>query len=259
MNRILKELWKFRVLISSLTSRHLATRYRGSFLGFLWSFLNPLLLISIYALVFKYYIRFQEVEHYTAFMMAGLLPWIWFSSGILEATASISSGGSLITKAIFSPQVLPVVAVLTNLCHFVLALPLLFGLLYIYSIPVGLSILFLPVLIFLQLFFMTGLSLILSALNVYYRDIQHILGNILSFIFFLCPIIYPAANVPPQFRFTLTLNPISLLIINYQRIILDKVNPPIVELLTLLGISFIVFAIGCWVFNRNRDHFAESI
>jgi lipopolysaccharide transport system permease protein len=259
MNRILKELWKFRVLITSLTSRHLATRYRGSFLGFLWSFLNPLLLISIYALVFKYYIRFQEVEHYTAFMMAGLLPWIWFSSGILEATASISSGGSLITKAIFSPQVLPVVAVLTNLCHFVLALPLLFGLLYIYSISVGLSILFLPVLIFLQLFFMTGLSLILSALNVYYRDIQHILGNILSFIFFLCPIIYPAANVPAQFRFTLTLNPISLLIINYQRVILDRVNPPLTELAILLGISLVIFAIGCWVFNRNRDHFAESI
>jgi ABC-type polysaccharide/polyol phosphate export permease len=192
-------------------------------------------------------------------MMAGLLPWIWFSSGILEATASISSGGSLITKAIFSPQVLPVVAVLTNLCHFVLALPLLFGLLYIYSISVGLSILFLPVLIFLQLFFMTGLSLILSALNVYYRDIQHILGNILSFIFFLCPIIYPAANVPAQFRFTLTLNPISLLIINYQRVILDRVNPPLTELAILLGISLVIFAIGCWVFNRNRDHFAESI
>jgi ABC-type polysaccharide/polyol phosphate export permease len=192
-------------------------------------------------------------------MMAGLLPWIWFSSGILEATASISSGGSLITKAIFSPQVLPVVAVLTNLCHFVLALPLLFGLLYIYSISVGLSILFLPVLIFLQLFFMTGLSLILSALNVYYRDIQHILGNILSFIFFLCPIIYPAANVPAQFRFTLTLNPISLLIINYQRVILDRVNPPLTELAILLGISLVIFAIGCWVFNRNRDHFVESI
>lgn len=259
MLRILKELWKFRLLISSLTNRHLASRYRGSVLGFLWSFLNPLLLIGIYALVFKYYIRFQEVEHYTAFMMAGLLPWIWFSSGILEATASISSGGSLITKAIFSPQVLPVVSVLTNLCHFLLALPLLFGLLFIYSIPVGLSIVFLPILIALQLLFMTGLSLILSALNVYYRDIQHILGNIFTFLFFLCPIIYPATNVPERFRFTLTLNPISLLIINYQRILLDKTRPPFFDLGVLLIVGLIVFAIGCWVFNRNRDHFAESI
>jgi ABC-type polysaccharide/polyol phosphate export permease len=125
MKRIAKEIWKFRALIWALVSRHLKARYRGSLLGFFWSFLNPLFLIGVYSLVFKYYIRFQDQENYTVFMFTGLLPWIWFSSGLLESTNSISGGGSLITKAIFPAHVLPIVSVLTNLIHFIFAIPLL--------------------------------------------------------------------------------------------------------------------------------------
>jgi len=117
MNRNLVELWRYRALIWALSCRYLNTRYRGSFLGFFWSFLNPLCLILVYSLVFTYYIRFDSVGNYTLFLFTGLLPWLWFSSGLLEATAAISSGGSLITKAIFPPQILPVVAIgLSRIC-----------------------------------------------------------------------------------------------------------------------------------------------
>ena len=183
MKRNLLELWRFRSLVAALIVRHLNSRYRGSALGFVWSFLNPLCLIAVYSLVFKYYIRFDKVEHYTLFLFAGLLPWIWFSSGLIEATSSISSGGSLISKAMFPPQILPVVSVLTNLVNFLLALPMLLLFMLLTGVTPGLSILALPLVVLIELTFLLGLGLGLSALNVHYRDIQHVLGNFITFWF----------------------------------------------------------------------------
>jgi lipopolysaccharide transport system permease protein len=259
MIRILQELWKFRLLVFALTGRHLHARYRGSLLGFLWSFLNPLCLIAVYSLVFKYYIRFDDVDHYTIFMFTGLLPWIWFSSGLIESTSAISGGGSLITKAIFPAHILPVVSVITNLVHFILALPLLFIIMWYSGLPLHGSIIALPLVIFFQLVFMIGIALLLSSLNVYYRDIQHILGNLITLWFFLCPIIYPASSVPERFRFSLTLNPMARIIQQYHHIFLDGVYPSLKHISFLAGMGFLVFFIGCYVFNQYRDQFAESV
>ncbi|HMO18937.1 MAG TPA: ABC transporter permease [Oligoflexia bacterium] len=259
MLRITEELWKFRLLVYALVARHLRARYRGSILGFMWSFLNPLCLIAVYSLVFKYYIRFDEVEHYTVFMFVGLLPWIWFSSGLIESTSSISSGGSLITKAIFPAHILPVVSVITNLVHFLLALPLLFILMIISGISIGAEIVLLPLIIFLQLLFMIGISLTLSSLNVYYRDIQHILGNLITLWFFLCPIIYPASSVPERFKLTLILNPMAQLIEMYHQLLLGGEIPSLKAICLLAGLSFVLIWAGSWIFNRYRDQFAESI
>lgn len=259
MIRIISELWKFRLLVYALVGRHLHARYRGSFLGFLWSFLNPLCLIGVYSLVFKYYIRFEDVEHYTIFMFTGLLPWIWFSAGMIESTSAISGGGSLITKAIFPAHILPVVSVITNLVHFLLALPLLLIVMVYSGIPVQASILALPLIIFFQLLFMLGLALSLSSLNVYYRDIQHILGNFITLWFFLCPIIYPASNVPERFGFLLTFNPMAQIIRQYHNVFLDGIFPSLLHICALSGMGFIVFYLGCFIFNRYRDQFAESV
>ena len=259
MFRNLKELWKFRTLVTALVGRHLRARYRGSFLGFIWSFLNPLCLIAVYSLVFKYYIRFDQVEHYTLFLFAGLLPWIWFSSGLLEATSSISSGGSLITKALFPPHILPMVTVFTSLANFLFAVPLLIAFMLITGVMPGISILLLPVVIFLEFLFLAGLSLFFAALNVHYRDIQHILGNVITLWFFLCPILYPIENVPEAFRFTLYLNPIALFTKMYQGIFIEDAIPQAMVLLLCMGVSLLTFLIGNLVFNRYREDFAELI
>ncbi len=259
MKRNLVELWRYRALIWALVCRHLNARYRGSVLGFIWSFLNPLCIIAVYSLVFRYYIRFESVEHYTLFLFAGLLPWIWFSSGLLEATSAISSGGSLMTKALFPPQILPVVAVLTNLINFLFAIPLLLGFMLLVGISPGISFLSLPVVLFVELLFLLGLSLALSALNVHYRDIQHILGNLLTLWFFLCPIIYPITNVPERFRFTLTLNPVASFTAMYQDIFLNKTMPDWSHLGIVFCISLLTFMIGNFIFNRYREGFAELV
>ncbi|MFN8389838.1 MAG: ABC transporter permease [Bdellovibrionota bacterium] len=259
MLRNLEELWRYRALVWALVCRHLNARYRGSMLGFIWSFLNPLCLIGVYSLVFQYYIRFNDVHHYTLFMFAGLLPWIWFSSGLLEATGAISGGGSLITKAMFPPHILPIVAVLTNLANFIFAIPLLLLFMLLVGIPPTASLIYLPLVIFVELVFLAGLSLGLSAVNVHYRDVQHILGNLMTLWFFLCPIIYPVNNVPERFRFTLLLNPVALFTEMYQSIFIDGTHPAALKLLLTGGVAGFTFIAGSLIFNRYRESFAELI
>lgn len=259
MMRNLVELWRYRSLVAALVSRHLNARYRGSILGFIWSFLNPLCLLGVYLLVFKFYIRFSQVEHYTLFMFTGLLPWLWFQSALLESATSISAGGSLITKAMFPPQILPVVTVLTNLLHFLFAVPLLLVYMYFANVPFSPALLAFPLVVGLELVFLLGLSLAVSALNVFYRDIQHILGNIMTLWFFLSPIIYPAENVPPRFHFTLWLNPVALFTQMYQQMFMHAQRPSLTQLAVAGAFAVTTLIIGNFVFNRNRESFAELI
>ena len=138
------------------------------------------------------------------------------SSGLLEAINSISASGSLITKSMFPPQVLPVVSVVTNLVHYLLSLILLGLFMVFFSVPFTVALLFLPVVVFLQLITMYGWALMLASLNVFYRDILHVTSNLLNLLFFLCPILYPPTTVPEKFQFTIFLNPFALLITAYH-------------------------------------------
>jgi lipopolysaccharide transport system permease protein len=252
------EIYKYRSLIFALVARHIATRYRGSALGFLWSLLNPLFLMLIYTLVFKYYIRFQQ-DNYSLYVFCGLLPWIWMSSGLIESTNSIVASGHLITKSMFPPQILPVVSIVTNLVHFLLSLILLLIFMVIYKVPITIAVLFLPVVILLQFLFIYALGLLLASLNVKFRDVQHLLGNLLSLLFFLCPVVYPASSVPEQFRFTLEINPFAGLIVMYQQILLDGRFPDmkILGLVTVLTVLITIAATS--VFRRHREHIAEML
>ena len=259
MLQTFRELYKYRALVWALTVRHLSMRYRGSVLGFLWSFLNPLCLMLVYTLVFQYYVRMADVQHYTIFLFCGLLPWLWVSSGIIEGTSSIVSSGHLITKSMFPAHILPTVACLTTMINFLLSLPLLFIFMLVVGMPFHLSLVALPLLILAQLLMLLGLSFALSALNVQFRDIQHLIANLLTLLFFLCPIIYPASSVPERFRFTLTLNPLALLTTMYHQLVIDGVWPSMVSV-TILGCAALIsLIIGNLIYNHYRESFAELL
>lgn len=245
-----------RALIQNLVARQLRARYRGSVLGFLWTFLNPLLLMLVYSLVFTVYMR-VEMKNYGAFVFAGLLPWLWFASSLTEGTQSIVSSGSLITKAMFPPEVLPVVAVLTNLMNYILSLPMLLLILMIAGVQVGVSLLALPVIISVQLLLTLGPVFLLSALNVQYRDVQLILANLLTFWFFLCPILYPLANVPAKLHFVALANLMGSLVVAYQDVLFYN-RFPAWDRLFLVGLAgVVILPIGYGVFARYRESFAE--
>ncbi|RMD84182.1 MAG: ABC transporter permease [Candidatus Dadabacteria bacterium] len=259
MQTFATEIYNYKSLIFALTKRHLAQRYRGSLLGFLWSFINPLCLMLVYALVFKYYIRFSAVDHYAIFLFTGLLPWLWFVSSLTEGVGSIVASGHLVTKAMFPAHVLPLVAVLTNLVNFILSLPLLFVFMAFYGVDFYPTLFALPALIALQAVFTYGLGLALASLNVYYRDVQHILGNVLNFLFFLCPILYPVDVVPERLRFTLDFNPLAVFTTGYHKIILDGALPSLLSWAFLLFSSLCALVLGIAIYNKNHETFAELL
>lgn len=214
--------------------------------------------MAIYTLVFQYYLKSNSVENYPLFLFSGLLPWIWTVSALSEGTSSISSSGHLVTKSLFPAHVLILVPVLTSLIHFLLSLPIYFlALLYVkHSIPY--SVMFLPALMFLHAMFLYGLVLIFASINVKLRDMQHLVANILSFLFFLSPIVYPPQVVPERFSFLLSWNPFALITQGYHSVLLDGgVSSSL--FLTLVPLSFTTLLIGIAVYNSKRERFAEGL
>ncbi|HYU79333.1 MAG TPA: ABC transporter permease [Vicinamibacterales bacterium] len=262
--RNLRKLVRYRSLIQTLVARDLKARYRGSVLGFFWSFINPLLLLLIYSFVFTTVLpRASDpgLEPYALFMFCGILPWTWFSSSILEASNVLISGGNLIKKVLFPAEVLPFVTVLANMVHFFFGLPILAIFLIYYRRPLDpVELLWFPVIVLVQLLLLLGLSLFVSALTVHFRDLKDILGNLLTLWFFSTPIIYPMSQAPAQYRWLLNINPMTHLAISYQEV-LFYVGPHghWKWLMALLVASVFVFLAGYFVFDRLRDSFAEEV
>jgi len=260
----LANLFRYRGLIQSLVARDLKARYRGSVLGFVWSFVNPLLLLLIYSFVFTKIMpnHTKGIQPYALFMFCGILPWTWFSSSLSEAAGSLIAGGNLIKKVLFPAEVLPIVSVLTNMVHFFLGLPILIAFLVIYKHPPDAwDLVWFPIAVIVQLLFTCALALIVSALAVHFRDIRDILANVLTLWFFATPIIYPMSLETVQmYKPLYNLNPFTHLAVSYQEILFYY--GPIGHwkwLLALGGASLVLFLAGYWLFDRLRDSFAEGV
>ncbi len=264
MFRNLANLFRYRALIQTLVVRDLKARYRGSVLGFFWSFVNPLLLLLIYSFVFTEVmpgVHPPEMEPYALFMFCGILPWTWFSSSLSEASNVLIGGGNLIKKVLFPAEVLPIVTVLANMVHFFLGLLILAAFLVYYQRPLDpLELLWFPVIVFVQLVLTLGLSLIVSALTVHFRDIKDILANLLTFWFFATPIIYPMQVAGERFRWLLNFNPMTHIAISYQEV-LFYIGPHghWTWLMAVFALSIVMFFVGYFVFDRLRDSFAEEV
>ena len=208
--------------------------------------------------MFSVYLRFN-MEAYVVHLMSGLLPWLWFSSSLLESSGSIIVGGNLIKKILFPAEVLPLVVVLSNGVNFLLSLPILLIFVLLFKIPLGLSVLALPVVACIQLIFTLGLAFMFSALCVHFRDIQHLLGNLLTLWFFATPIIYPLKAIPEKFRFTVELNPIAPLVFAYQDIFFYSRFPNFPQLMTVMIMAVFAYTVGIAVFEKYRGTFAEEV
>ncbi|MBM3770249.1 MAG: ABC transporter permease [Acidimicrobiia bacterium] len=258
------QLLRYRGLIQSLVARELKARYRGSVLGFFWSFINPLLLLAIYSFIFTTIMpnRVEGVQPYALFMLCGILPWTWFNAALTEAAGSLIAGGNLIKKVLFPAEVLPIVTVLANMVHFALALPIVVIFLVIYQHPPDIpGLVWFPVAVLVQLVFTTGLALALAALTVHFRDIRDILANVLMLWFFATPIIYPwSQQEVAAYRRFFDFNPFTHLAVTYQEVLFFPGPVGHWRWLLALGVASIaVFLAGYWLFDRLRDSFAEVV
>jgi ABC-type polysaccharide/polyol phosphate export permease len=260
----LQQLLRYRALVQSLVARELKARYRGSVLGFFWSFVNPLLLLLIYTFVFTVVLpgaHPPELQPFAVFMFCGILPWAWFSSSLLEASNVLIAGGNLIRKVLFPAEILPIVTVLAGLVHFCLGLPILVAFLLYYRVPiVPTDLLWFPVIVAIQLVLTLGLALLLSALTVHFRDVRDLLSNLLTLWFFATPIIYALSQVPARVQRLLSVNPFTHLAVSYQEVLFNA--GPFTGWPRLLAVgagSVLVFAAGYFVFDRLRETLPEEV
>ena len=258
----LRKLPKYRGLIQSLVARELKARYRGSVLGFFWSFFNPLLLLLVYTFVFSYVMPPPPgIANYSLFLFCGILPWTWFSASLVESSNVLISGGNLIKKVMFPAEILPIVTVLSNLVHFLFGLIILVVFLIYFRTPLQMSeLVWFPVVVVVQLVLTLGFALILSALTVHFRDIKDILANVMTLWFFATPIIYSWKNPPTEIRRFLDVNPFTHLAISYQEILYFEGPFGHLKWLLALGVASIgLFLFGYFLFDRLRDSFAEEV
>lgn len=254
----ISELYRHRALVWALTGRELKGRYRGSVLGFLWTFLNPMLLLLVYSLVFSVYFR-VDMEHYSVFMFSGLLPWIFFSQSLMDGAGAVVDAGSLVTKVTFPMQVLPANRVLVNFANFILSLPVLLAFLLASGKGMTWHLALFPVVALAHVLFTFALALFLCTACVFLRDTRHILGNLITFWFFLTPIIYPLSNVPEQFRWLVVLNPAAIFTMAYQDVCFWGRQPDWAMLGLMTLVSLVLLAIGIRLFEAYKEYFAEKI
>ena len=261
----LARLARHRGLIQSLVARELTARYRGSVLGFFWSFVNPILLLLIYAFVFGVLLPNRSVEPYALFLFCGILPWTWFSTSLLESSGSLIAGGNLIKKVLFPAEVLPIVSVLANMVHFFFGFTVLVAFLVGFRhVPDWGDLPWVPVVVAIQLIFTLGLAFILSALTVHFRDVRDLLSNLLTLWFWATPIVYPWTYEPlaaqPLFQWLVRLNPFAQLAIAYQDLLFFRGSFSHLPWLVLTGgVSLVVLLGGYWLFDRLRDSFEEAV
>lgn len=260
-------IFRFRNLLWTLTIRELKARYRGSALGFFWSLINPLLLLAVYSFVFG--VVFKPAarggsDPYALFLVTGLFPWIWASSSLNEAVVALQTHAGLIKKAVFPAELLPLISVLANGLHFLLALPILAGALLVgrsLGYPVGgWSALLLPWVVVLQIPMLSGMALGLAALNAHFKDVKDILGNVLTLTFFLTPILYSLAVVPfAPLAKAISWNPFTPFTLAYQQLLFSGQIPGLFLWLQMLVVSAVAWLAGSLLFERLRETLVEAV
>lgn len=272
----LSELWQYRELIRNLVVRDLKVRYKSSLLGVAWSWLNPLLMMVVFTVVFNVLTnQVDGLPHYPIYILSGILPWNFFSASVIGSTNSIVSNGYLIKKVYFPREALPIAVVLSNMVNFLIALPVFFVLALLSGAGLSPWVALLPVVLLTQVMFTIGIGLILSTLNVFYRDTQIIMEVVMLAWFFMTPIFWdvqllPASKVMlginwPIQRLFYILNPMASIINAYRDIlyragVYGAVFRPGFDFLSrTIATAAIIMVIGYLVFHRYSRTFGEEV
>lgn len=256
----LKEILRYRELIRNLVVRDLKVRYKSSFLGFLWSLLNPLLLMAVFTVVFTVMMPNNRIQHFPVFILIALLPWNWCTFSISGSLGSIVGNASIIKKVYFPREILPMSVVFSNLVNFLLALIVLFVMLFAFGVQLKPVAVLLPVIIIIQAIFLLGAAFFLSALNVSFRDTEVIMDVGILAWFFLTPVFYDIGDLFPQYeRLLYILNPMASLISSYRLVLLSGAAPDPYFLTRTFLTALLIFAIGYAFFLRQSRKFGEEL
>jgi len=259
MATVIGELLGYRALIRNLVLKDLKLKYRDSVLGLIWSLLNPLLMLVVYTVAFKFILR-VETENYAYFLLVALLPWNFFSSSLVASTQAITGNANLIKKVYFPREALPIATVLFTFSQLVLALAVFLPALVLVS-GVRLhwtAVLFVPLLL-LHLLFTIGLAFILATCTVFFRDVAHLTEVAVVLLFWMTPIIYPVTMASAKLQLVFTLSPLAAFAIAYQDVLFWGRVPEELVVSTLLGWTIAALLGGQVLFRRHSPTFAEEV
>lgn len=255
----IRELYHYREMIASLVRKDLKGRYQGSILGFLWTFINPLLQLLVYTAVFSVILK-NGIPHYYMHLFVTLVPWIFFASSLTTGSRLVLDQKNMIKKIYFPREVLPLAYTVSSFCNMLFSFVIVFIVIAVMGLGVNWSALpwLIPVMV-IQFVLVLGVNLITSAVTVYVRDLEHIMGVLNMAWMYLSPVVYGISYVPESWRRVYMLNPMTPLLLSYRDILYYKTSPDGMHLLLSLGMSLLVLCIGMLLFGKLQRRFAEVL
>lgn len=255
---VLKNLYNYRELLKSNIKKEIRGKYKGSFLGILWSFINPLLQVFVYSIVFSYVMKMQ-IDHYLVYVVCGIIPWTFFTTVVNQGMVTVRTNASIIKKVYFPREILPISVVASGLVNFGISCVIILAFALGEGLGLSWMLVFVPIIALLQTFFSLGLVLICSAINVYVKDLEYIVQFILNMAFYATPILYDISIFPTSLRWVLNLNPLAHMVNAYRDIFMYHTVIAPSSWIYMIVVSIVVMMIGFAVFNRLQKGFAEEI
>ncbi len=245
---------RYRFLMKQLVSRDFKVKYKASVFGFLWSFLNPLLMMSVYSFVFSTIFR-SNVANFPVYLLSGIVLFNFFSDATNLGLLSITGNAALITKVYIPKYIFPISKTLSTAVNLIISLLPLLVVMLVTGVRITKALLLLPFVVLFLVMLTTGVSLILSSMTVFFRDTQFLWGILITIINFVTPIFYPESIIPAAFRTVYHLNPLYQILFFMRSITLNGVSPTPVTYLYCLLASGVPLIIGLWVFRKQQDRF----
>ena len=258
MISVFKNLYKYRELLKTNIKKEIRGKYKNSFLGVLWSFLNPLLQIAVYALVFPFILKNTQ-DNYVIFLCCGLIPWAFFSTTISRSAFTMVENGNIIKKVYFPREILPISVVTSETVNFLISTIIIIVFVIFGGIGLSKYIMLYPIVLLAQYLLLIAISLIVSSISIYIRDLQHLNGVALQLLFYAAPIVYTPESIPEQFKWILKCNPMTYIISGYRNIFYNQTMIELKPLLILIVCSLVACAIGYVIFNKLQKGFAEQL
>ena len=255
---VFKELYNYRELLKTNVKKEIRGKYKGSWLGVIWTFLNPLLMLAVYAFVFPYILRI-DVENYTIFMIVALIPWNFFTTAIISGTSCININGMILKKVYFPREIIPLSVTLSQLINFLITCLIMFMFILFSGVGFSIHLLLFPVLVLIQFILTLGINFLLSSITVFIHDIAHFVQIAMTLGFYATPVVYLSSMLPAKFQWAMRVNPMAVLVEAYRAVLYDHTVPDL-KWLTIWGVlSIIILVVGYLIFKKLEKSFVEEL
>lgn len=255
---IFQKIYQYRELLKTNVKKEIRGRYKNSILGIMWSFLNPLLQLAVYSVIFGALLAGGDPT-YHIYICVALIPWTYFTTAITQSAFTVIGNGDIIKKVYFPREILPISVVTSGAVNFVISTIIIIAFVIFSGVGLSWYLLLYPIVLLVQYILLLGISFIVSSITVYFRDLEHIIGVVLMAAFYGTPIVYKLEQLPANLQIIMQINPMTHLINAYRDIFYYHQMPNIKILGILLGISLVLTIIGYFIFKKLQKGFAEQL